>query len=195
MPFFISSKNRVFLLASVSHLRRVDVFVFVRVVMLKDLCWRKQELVSNSMAWPAAMKEKGVRSLLGCVFEKAWSCSHPLLWAILVGSNSLITEWGRGGLCWVWASDLGTLQYGDIMSLNWSSQFEVSYTPILSGCNSLAHYGKITLKFYLVKGKNFFFPQMYTFLHGIEISRNDRILCFIILDVIGEEANITHPFY
>lgn len=169
--------------------------MFVRVVMLKDLCWRKQELVSNSMAWSAAMKEKGVRSLLGCMFEKAWSCSHPLLWAILVGSNSLITEWGRDGLRWVWASDLGTLQYGDIMGLNRSSPFEVSYTPILSGCNSLAQYWQNNFKVLFSERQDFFFPQMYTFLHGIEISRNDRILCSIILDVIREEANITHPFY
>lgn len=133
--------------------------MFVRVVMLKDLCWRKQELVSNSMAWSAAMKEKGVRSLLGCMFEKAWSCSHPLLWAILVGSNSLITEWGRDGLRWVWASDLGTLQYGDIMGLNRSSPFEVSYTPILSGCNSLAQYWQNNFKVLFSERQDFFFSS------------------------------------
>ena len=57
-------------------------FVFVRVAALKGLCWVKWEHISNSATWCAAVKVKGVLSLVlrvwgGMILGSSASVNHP----------------------------------------------------------------------------------------------------------------------
>lgn len=91
-PPFFSFKNGVFLLALISHLRRTGVVLFIKMVMLKDLCWSKWEHICDNLTCCAAMKVKGVLiSLRMHVWEGL------ILWSstFMVRRNGLTTELGR----------------------------------------------------------------------------------------------------